>query len=128
MTNTNYTYYDEATISKTRGASFKVELEEHEITIIVPTSTVEAICKETVDDEAMIATLLAYIEATRKSVKVEGNNIRRIKEETLINSIIKLLVWYPVEQLIEFVIELKWHQIKQVFEANNPKKEIEQFV
>lgn len=77
MTNTNCTYYDEATISKTR-ASFKVELEEHDVTIFIPSSTVSAICEKTTDDEAVIATLLAYIEVTRKEAITNKERFRRI--------------------------------------------------
>ena len=32
------------------------------------------------------------------------------------------------EQLIEIVRGLKWHQIKEVFESENPEEQIEEFV
>ena len=127
MTNTNIIYYDEATVSKTRS-SFKVELEESAVTIFIPFSVVQNICEKTADDEAMIAILLAYIEDTRKSAITPTIRIRKIKDETIVVNITELLVKYPVEQLIEIVRGLKWHQIREIFESVNPEEQIEEFV
>ena len=127
MTNTNLTYFDDATISKTRS-SFKVYFEDTDSTVIVPFSEVQSICKKTADDEEMVATLLAYIEIARKSATTPTLKIRRISEENRIKNSIKLLIKYPVEQLIAVVQGLKWHQIKTIFESDNPIEEIEEFV
>ena len=126
MTNTNIIYYDEATISKTRS-SFKVELEES-ATIFIPFNTVQSICEKTIDDEAMIAVLLAYIEEARKNAITPTMSFRKIKDEKLIINTIELLVKYPVEQLVAIVRGLKWHQIREIFESETPYEIIEEFV
>ena len=127
MTNTNLTYFDDATISKTRS-SFKVYFEDTDSTVIVPFSEVQSICKKTADDEEMVATLLAYIELARKRAITQTIRIRKISEENRIKNSIELLIKYPVEQLIAVVQGLKWHQIKTIFESDNPIEEIEEFV
>lgn len=127
MANTNYTYYGEATVSRMR-LSFKVVLDEHERTIIIPVSIVEEISNTTKEDVDMIAILLAYIEVIRKEVVTDTEKFRKIAEKRLIVNVSKLLNEYAIEELIEIIQGLKWHQIVDVLESNNPKKQLDLYV
>lgn len=127
MTNTNFTYYGEATISKTRS-SFKIELEKAEVTIFVPFNIVEQICERAIDYETMVAVLLAYIEVIRKNSFTVNVKNRKIRDDILISNTIRLLEKFSAEQLIEVVKELKWHEIERIFNSENPENEIDEFV
>ena len=120
-------YFDEATISRT-DKNYKVELVERELTIFVPEAIVSDVCKNTSAEEEIVATLFAYMEAARKEATTKENKFRRINEDKVVINTKELMVWYSIERLIEVVRDLKWHQIKAIFESENPKKKMGEFV
>lgn len=123
MTKNNYTLYENATISKMRGGiSWKVELEDEECSILVKVETVDKIFTGTNTEETIIALILAYIECKRKALCFTSAKYPEKIDDIVIASAVGNLILsdYPIERIVEWVRNAKWHEIKAVLTSENP--------
>ena len=117
------TYLDNALITMTRGLNFRVELEEENATIMVARDIVERITQTVGDDEEpFIILILAYIDYVRRDRNgVDKKAPNRIDEDKIVDvfSIIYNQV-DSIESLSEIFRNLKWHEIKEIIESEDP--------
>lgn len=128
MMTKNFFYFENIRVSETRsGLYYKVELEEEDATILVKKDLVEEITPY--EQEELIAILLACMEYSRRC----RNHTREAKapkpnENQLVKCIIELLTFYPMENLIEIIRDLKWSEISDILNANNPIKAMQKII
>ena len=98
--------------------------------IEVPISQVEEIISKVTDvDENEVAVLLATIKMSRIiESTIKGTRYKVIDDTLGIRAIIKLLGYYPIDNLISIFEELKYYQIKEVLESDSPVKELEEYI
>ena len=128
MMTKNFFYFENIRVSDTRsGLCYKVELDEEDETILVKKDLVEELIPY--EREELIAILLACIEYSRRC----RNQTRESKapmpdEKQLVSCVIELLAFYPIESLIENVRDLKWSEISDILNANNPIQAMQQII
>jgi len=126
MTNNNLTYFEGMEVIKTRKSQYyKVVFEDGECTIYISEKNVQEICENCQEEQVLVAILLACIEYIRKDTSTDKNKIRKIDEKIVVESTVKLLSDYTAETLILYIKSLKWHEVKEIYESQNPKEMLE---
>lgn len=119
--------FEDAEVTRTKNNRYKVYLIEEEMEIIIGDNLVKEIALATSEEENLIAILLSYIDFVRRSrITQTVTAPRKVKEEVLITSLIKLLRENPIERLINIVKYLKWHQLLDVLTSEEPSEKIQE--
>lgn len=80
-------------------------------------------------EEEEIVVLLATIKKNRISTTLsKGRAYRKVDNEVATKAIIKLLNYIVIDTLISIFEEIKYYQIKEILEADNPIKMFEEYV
>lgn len=125
----NFFYFEEAEVSQTKGGLYRVRLEEEDSVFYVKSELTERIAFKSDVDAELVAILLAYIEYARKSRNADHEKkAKRIDDEDLYQGIVALLFSYPIENLIELIHPLKWHEISDILNADNPVEEMKKII
>ena len=100
----------------------KVYLEEEDWRIYVPTEDVNRVAMATEQDENLVAVLLAYVSYIRKNTLAAKNNVPKLDQEVVLNSLINLVKGYEhsVQDLINQVKYLKWHELRRILMSSEP--------
>ena len=117
---TGFIYYEDAEVSRTNKL-YKVKLIEEERGIFLGKELVESLASDTDQDENLIAILIAYIKFVRidreKDIKDFTPNI---KDDVLSEGLKALLQEIGIEELIGKMQTLKWHQIVDIINDEQP--------
>ncbi len=116
------------TITKVED-TFLVENVEDMI-IRVEARQVQDILENVTDaEEKEIVVLLATIKKNRISTTLNnGRAYRKIDDNIATKAIIKLLNYIVIDTLISIFEEIKYYQIKEILEADNPIRMFEEYV
>ena len=128
MTNSSkFIYFTGVQVSKTKGDNYEVFFEYEELTIYVSSSDVTRISMEVGEREEVIAIVLAYIEYIYQSTNVPFERIERMKQGVINENLICILSKMVAEEFIQEIKEIKWHQLVEIFESENPIQKINEF-
>lgn len=125
MTNNNkFIYFSGVQVEMTKGENYKVTLEDEEYIIYVPSKDVNRISKEADEREELIAIVFAYIESVYQSTNVKYEKIQRLTEDVISDNVTVILAHMTAEEMIGIIKTLKWHEIFDVFQSENPVQRI----
>lgn len=80
-------------------------------------------------EENEVIILLATIKKNRISETLNhGKEYRKVEDETATKAIMKLLNFYVIDILISVFEEIKYYQIKDILEADNPAKKFVEYI
>lgn len=120
----SYVYFDDAEVTRT-SKLYKVILEQEETTIYLKETLVETIATSTNQDENLIAILLAHMECVRRSRNTNINKDARKLDDKIVAEGLKILLRdILIEDLIQKMQSIKWHQIVEILTAESPIEEL----
>lgn len=122
--NNKFIYFTGVQVVKTRGENYEVILEDEEFTIYVSSSDVNRISREVGEREELVAIVLAYIEYIYQSTDVPFERIERMKHGIIIENVICILSCMAAEDFIQKMRDVKWHELVEIFESDNPIQKI----
>ena len=101
-------------------------LGQEETTIYIKETLVDCIAATTNQDENLIAILLAHIEFVRKNRDKKNIDLvtRKLDNKIVAEGLEILLREFLIEDLIQTMQSIKWHQIVEILEAESPIEEI----
>lgn len=117
-----------STVTKNRNEYWVENVED--MIIKVNATQVEKVLKS-VDgvEEDEIVILLATIKKSRIIASItKSTAYKKANDEVATRAIIQLLGYYPIENLIGIFEEMKYYQIKQVLESENPIRDLELYI
>lgn len=116
------------TITKVEDEFLVENVEDMIIRVDVP--QVQKILDNVTDvEENEIIVLLATIKKNRISTTLsKGRAYRKVDNEVATKAIIKLLNYIVIDTLISIFEEIKYYQIKEILEADNPIRMLEEYV
>lgn len=115
-----FVYFDDAEVTRTNKL-YKVKLIDEERAIYLKQELVDSIASVTDQDENLIAILIAHINFVRIDRKKDiGPLAPKIEEDVLSVGLKVLLREVAIEELIETMQSLKWHQIVEIITAESP--------
>ena len=128
MTNYNgFAYFQDAMVSR-KNTMYVVDLEVEEAKFYLGEKMIDEIARKTGEDKNLIAILIAYIDYVRKSRgKRNGKHdggIQNLPYEDIVDGVTALLRKISIDDLIEKIKGLKWHEIKSVLTGELPIEEI----
>ena len=127
MTN-SFVYFEDAVVYRTKEY-YKVILESEETTIMLKDRLVEAIAEKTIENENLIAILLAYIDYVRITVRGANQNPpKRLEDNVMIEGILLLVENISIEELIIKMKTMKWHEIVGLLESPDPIERIQRIL
>lgn len=128
-TESNFFYFEEVEVSQTKGGLYRVKLEEEECVFYIKPELTQRIASKADVNEELVAILLAYIEYARRSRNADHEKkVKRIEDKDLFEVISALLFSFSIENLIEFIHPLKWHEISDIINADSPVEEMKKII
>lgn len=128
-TESNFSCLEEAVVSQTERGLYRVRLEDEEDVFYIKSELTEKIASKADIDVELVAILLSYIECARKSRNAyHKKKVKRMEDEVLFEGIIALLFGYSIENLLKLIHSLKWHEISDIINADNPVEEIKKII
>ena len=117
----NVVSVDWGTISQSRSY-FKVNLEDENWKISVPSEKVSKASMATGQDEYLVAVLFAYVSYIRQNTLAPKNKVEKLEDEVVMNAMINLINGYEhsMQSLINQIKELKWHELRWVILSKEP--------
>ena len=121
----SFVYFDDAEVTRT-SKRYKVILKQENVTMYFKQEIVDSIKNMTDEDANLVAILLAHIEFVRRNTNKEdiGVFVRKLENEDIVEGLEVLLRYKSLEELIEIVQTLKWHQIVEIMTAESPIEEL----
>lgn len=127
-TENNSIYFEDVKIVRKKD-SHVVTFEMEECSFYIKAAEAEKIAIKNNEDENLIAIILAYMEYARKNRNSDENpKAKKLEEEVVSWGITELLKKYSAETIIDGFKELKWHELCDILESQNPVEKIEEFI
>ena len=109
--------------------SYKVVFEDRDTKVFVRKIDVEKIYEYTNYEDGLIAILLGHIELSRRLGSTPKEHLDPIDKDVMLEAIKKIFdKGYFIEELIEDVQELKWHEITEIFTSPHPFAALKNYV
>ena len=124
----NFIYFEDVKIVRKKD-SYVVTFEMEDCSFYIKVSEIEEIATKNDEEEVLIATILAYIEYARKCRNSDKNpKAKRLEEEKVASGISDLLRKYSIETIIDFFKELKWYEMCEIIQSDDPIGKIEEII
>lgn len=125
MTKEKCFIYDEnITVHKNGNGRFVVNFFDEFEVRVMPQDVMEVMNDEIPE---IVATLIATVREKYQETKTRTERIKRLTNSQ-INETLKILLndGLIAEDLIQFFMQVKWHEMVKIFNSENPKVELEQ--
>ncbi len=125
MTNEKCFIYDEyITVYKNNNGRFIVNFyDDFEVRIT------QSEILDVIEDEIpeIVAVLIASVKEKYQETKTERGKISKLTDSQISETLRKLLDdGYIAEDLIQLFMQVKWHEIVEIFSSNKPRTKLEQ--
>ena len=118
-----FIYDENITVKKNNNGRFIVNFYDEFEVRVIPQDVIEVMNDEIPE---IVAILIATVKEKYQETKTR-EYIKKLKNEEINETLKKLLDDGCVaEELIQFFMQMKWHDIVQIFSSDNPKVELEQ--
>lgn len=125
----NFVYFEGAKVTKTRSKIYyRIDLEDEDWSFFIKKEIVKGIISSSVEEESnLVAIMLAYVEYSRQCRNEcrESKKAKKLEDDILINGFSALLYSYPVERLVVIFKSLKWHEITEILNSEDPISKME---